>query len=327
MTSGVDCVGRIVYCGVLAQRNDVLKVGDRVCSLFPFLGGNARFVSLPADHVFPVPNQVDASQATCIVRSYLAAIQILYRAGGMDKQIRKGDKVLVTGANGNLGRAVIELAKVAGAKVYASCRKIHKSFVLDDVGADVWLNEDPSSWKEGLSMDIIVDCVSFTNNYKDVMDALGKNGTKMVCAGMAKQQRQQIQKQRQQFSSLEVKDEFDVDEPVVGFCGVQIMPTPRSNTEDIYRQDMNLFPRVCNAIFEMTPNVLKRKVIDYNLFDSIEERPDLMADDLSLLFRLLETGRVRPAVAMTVGLSEVAKAHTLIEFGGLQGAVVCMPSM
>jgi len=96
-TTGVDCVGRLVWCGDLAQKRDNLKIGDRVFCLWPFLGGNTRFASLPSEHVHRVPDSVDPTEAVCIVRSYLAAIQILYRTGGMDKKIKKAHRVLVTG--------------------------------------------------------------------------------------------------------------------------------------------------------------------------------------------------------------------------------------
>ena len=64
---------------------------------------------------------------------------------------------------------------------------------------------------------------------------------------------------------------------------------------------------------------------DHHSPHSIESRPDLMADDLSLLFDLLECEVLNPRVAMTVDFEHVPKAHKMIENGGLQGAIVLRP--
>ena len=74
-----------------------------------------------------VPENLDAAEAACLVRSYLAAYQILYRTGSFE--VDKKHKILVTGANGNISRAVIELAKMARVKVYAASNSRHRNFI------------------------------------------------------------------------------------------------------------------------------------------------------------------------------------------------------
>jgi len=320
-TTGVDCVGRLVWCGDLAQKRDNLKIGDRVFCLWPFLGGNTRFASLPSEHVHRVPDSVDPTEAVCIVRSYLAAIQILYRTGGMDKKIKKAHRVLVTGANGNIGRAVVELSKSAGAIVYASCMKEHKAFMLDVMDSDKWLNEDPTTWSDNLSMDIIVDCVCFTGNPRYLLKFLSSKGVKLVNVGNARGDQLNILKQIQQAAELSERNGSITDEGID--CGIEIMPKKNiRNKEDIYKQNaISVFSKIANA---MTSPFMSN-IYDYDLFDSIEERQDLMADDMSLLFNLLETGIIRPKIALEVGLHEIHLAQELIEAGGLQGAIVCRP--
>ncbi len=324
MTPGVDCIGKVVYAGDLAKKNHNLQVGDRVCALHPFLGGNTNFLTIPAIYVNPVPASVDACQAACVVRSYLAALQVLYRAGGMqNKRLEKRHKVLVTGANGNLGRAVVELAKIAGAKVYASCRKQHKMFVRAELGADVWMSPDPNDWEKNLSMDIIVDCVCFTGYRRTLLEALGSNGIKLVVAGSAKQQREQINRQKKQSSNLVKEDQFRVDEQ--GCCAVDAL-RPLSEEEEIYRpQKHTIANKVGYALREMSIKPLSSKLVYFDIFDSIQSRPDLMVGDLSLLFDLLECDVLKPKVSMVVGLEHIARAHNLIENGGLQGSIVLKP--
>lgn len=325
VTSGVDCVGRISYCGDLAQRRGNLKVGDRVCCLYPLLGGNARYASLPAEYLHRVPDSVHPGEAVCLVRSYLAAIQILYRSGGMDKKVKKNHRVLVTGSNGNIGRAVVELSKRAGAAVYASCKIEHREFMLDVIGADEWLNEDPTTWRDNLSVDIIIDCVCFTGNPKYLLRFLGRNGVKLVNVGNSRGLKRKMLKQMQHAGELYDIDEFLAEEPSTTFCGIQFMPKVIKK-EDIYKQDSgSLFPKIGTAMHAVTPLPFRSNIYDYNLFESIEQRQDLMADDLSLLFNLLESGIIRPAIALEVGLHEIQQAQELVEAGGLQGAVICRP--
>jgi len=320
---GVDFVGIVVYAGDLAMEEDGFRVGDRVGCVYQFLGGNARFVSLPAKYCVEVPHDLNACEATCLMRSYLAAIQILYRVGGSEGKIEEGDKVLVTGANGSMGRAVIELAKLSGAKVYASCRREHKDFIKNTVGADVWLDEDPGMW-QNLEMDIVVDLVCFTGDFRDTQLALADDGVKMVCAGKAKQERDEIslqQAQNEEFNELyaEKTDSFEYL-AMGGLCGLHV-GVPQK--EDIYEKAF--LPGLCGAVLKEVPTPWSSTVLEYDLFESIEERPDLMAEDLELLFSLLRENKIRPIIARIVGLDDVVKAHSYIEGGATQGTIVCQP--
>lgn len=323
MSTGVDCVGRIVYCGDLARKRNRFREGDRVCTLHPFLGGNSRYLTIPAKFVYPVPDSVDPCQAACVVRSYLAAAQILYRAGGMDKKLKKGHSILVTGANGNLGRAVIELAKIAGAKVFASCRKQHKIFMREELGSDIWMSEDPNEWNEDLKFDIIVDCVAFSGYKRTLLRFLKSDGVKLVTAGNAKQERDRINKQKELYRQMVYEDEFVVKEQ--GFCGIPIA-VPVVREEEIYQPEYISPPRrLGRALYEMTTSPFNSKLVTYDVFDSVQLKPALMEDDLSLLFDLLETEVLNPIVALTVDLNNISRAQKMIENGGLQGSIVLKP--
>lgn len=47
-------------------------------------------------------------------------------------------------------------------------------------------------------------------------------------------------------------------------------------------------------------------------------------DDLVLIKRLIETGKIRPVIDRCYGLSEIAAAHTYVDTGRKRGAVVIM---
>ena len=50
--------------------------------------------------------------------------------------------------------------------------------------------------------------------------------------------------------------------------------------------------------------------------------PDWFREDLATLFAMLATGRIDPAVAEVMPLSEVRRAHERIEAGEVQGKLV-----
>ena len=96
-----DMVGKVIKVGSEAY-DDGLKVGDRVCCIDLYLGGNARYVAIQSDLLFRVPQDLDASEVACLLRSYMTAYQCLHRAGG--RSIRDGDCIFVTGGNGCVGQ-------------------------------------------------------------------------------------------------------------------------------------------------------------------------------------------------------------------------------
>merc|ERR1740139_335821 len=83
---GVDCVGRIYSIGSNVLKYG-LEEGDRVVALSQYLGGNSRYVSLGADKVVKVSDEVDAAEAACIVRTYLLAYQSLYRVVALSQYL------------------------------------------------------------------------------------------------------------------------------------------------------------------------------------------------------------------------------------------------
>ncbi len=315
---GVDFVGTVVHVGDLANKHDGFEIGDRVACIYQFLGGNARFVSLPAQHCVRIPQSIDACEGACLLRPYLAALQMLFRVGGAEKKLQRGDHVLVTGANGAVGRAVVELAKLNGAIVYASCRRQHRDFILDGVGADYWLDEDPRIW-DPLNVDIVIDLVCYTGDFKDVQNALGNIGLKMICAGTAKLQSSEIKYQQEQYDLYENKPAG-----ILSGCGIHI-----GSPNNIYKAGTaSVLPELCGAVCKAgvdRVNLWSNLVMEYDIFESTEERPDLMEDDLQLLFSLLESGDLRPIIQEIISLEEIPQAHAIIEQGSLQGSIVCQP--
>lgn len=88
-------------------------------------GGYAEFVCLPASELVPVPAGVDPAEAVCLVVNYLTAHMIMHRTAG----VRSGERILVHGAAGGVGTALLELGKLAGLEMYGTASRHNHELV------------------------------------------------------------------------------------------------------------------------------------------------------------------------------------------------------
>src|SRR5215467_13033666 len=102
-TPGYDVVGRVDAIG---DEVTGVTLGERVVALTMF-SGYARYVCVPAAWLVRVPAHVDAAQAVALVLNYATAWQMLRRIA----RVKAGDAVLVYGASGGVGTALLDLAR------------------------------------------------------------------------------------------------------------------------------------------------------------------------------------------------------------------------
>jgi NADPH:quinone reductase-like Zn-dependent oxidoreductase len=95
-----------------------------------FDGAFAEYVVVPQAELFPVASDWSDAELATIPCAYGTAENMLHRAG-----VTAGDRVLVTGASGGVGSAVVQLAKRRGAWV-AAVTTADKGKALRDLGAD-----------------------------------------------------------------------------------------------------------------------------------------------------------------------------------------------
>ena len=127
---GCDLVGVIIKIGSKCSTN--FKIGDKVCAIGLGIGGNSRYVTLPHEQLLPSSSDIHPTIVACIIRTYTAAYQCLYRVGG--SKIRKNQNVLIIGGSGSFGRAAIQLSVAAGAKVYGTGEgKRSKKIIWDQI--------------------------------------------------------------------------------------------------------------------------------------------------------------------------------------------------
>lgn len=91
--------------------------GTRVAALVE-QGGWAERVAVPTDRLVPLPDEVSVEQGAALPLAGLTALRTLRLGGGL-----LGRRVLITGANGGVGRFLVELAAASGATVTAVARR------------------------------------------------------------------------------------------------------------------------------------------------------------------------------------------------------------
>src|SRR5271165_5605934 len=112
-TPGYDLVGVVETTGpgVTAPRE-----GQLVADLC-VVGGYAQYAIRPARFLVPVPNRVDPAEAVCIPLAYLTAFQMLTRY----RHLPRGAAILVIGASGTVGTALLDLARHSGLEAIGTC--------------------------------------------------------------------------------------------------------------------------------------------------------------------------------------------------------------
>lgn len=104
-------------------------VGDRVGALTVF-GGYAEYVYVRQEELIPVPATLDPAEAAPLLLNYLVAYQVLHRSA----RVKAGDRVLIVGASGGIGTALLELGRIARLVMYGIASK-SKHAILTGYGA------------------------------------------------------------------------------------------------------------------------------------------------------------------------------------------------
>src|SRR4029450_8045234 len=102
---GYDVVGEIDQLG---DGVSGFQLGDRVADM-TVVGSNAAYRTLRADHLTRVPPGLDPAEAGTRILSSATAHQLLHRAG----RVQQGQRVLVQGAAGAVGQALLVLGRLA----------------------------------------------------------------------------------------------------------------------------------------------------------------------------------------------------------------------
>lgn len=153
MAGDVESVGEGVDSSLIGKRvvvNPSLACGvcefcrkgeQSICVTFRLLGehttgGFAEYAVVPAANIYEIPDSVPFEEAAAVPLVY----QTAWRALIGQARLRAGERVVVVGAGGGVASAAIQIAKLAGAYVYAVTSTPEKEERARQLGADETIN-------------------------------------------------------------------------------------------------------------------------------------------------------------------------------------------
>lgn len=182
ITPGHEAVGRVVAIGpdvtewrvgdrVATMHRDACRdcdacaIGEtslctRAAAVFGLMvdGGYASWMIAPERALYRVPDGIDAPLAAVMHCTLGTAYRGLVRGGGL----AAGMRVLVTGANGGVGAAAIQVATRLGAEVIAVVRRAAQAALAEELGAAAVIVDDAGRFHKRLpggAVDVALDCV------------------------------------------------------------------------------------------------------------------------------------------------------------------------
>jgi NADPH:quinone reductase len=158
---GMEVAGEIVALG---PKVSGLALGDKVTALLPG-GGYAEYAVAAAPLCMPIPAGLSMVEAAAIPETFMTVWTNLFERGGC----KAGDIVLIHGGTSGIGTTAIQLAKVWGARVYATAGSEHKARACEALGAVRGIDYKTEDFVEvmraeakGHGVDITLDIVAGT---------------------------------------------------------------------------------------------------------------------------------------------------------------------
>jgi len=178
-TPGNDGAGVVEHVGADVTE---FKAGDRVYTAGSLTGTYAEFALCRKEQVHPLPANVSFAQGAAIGTPYATAYRgLLQRAAA-----EPGETVLVHGASGGVGTAVVQLARAHGLRVFGTAGREEGLKLAREQGAhDVFDHRAPDHFEQimkastGHGVDVIVEMLANVNLGKD-LTILAKNGRVVI---------------------------------------------------------------------------------------------------------------------------------------------------
>ena len=169
---GYAVVGDVVAIGEGVTET---AVSDRVAAL-TVSDGYAEYIYLEEYQIIPVPGTLSPTEVAPLLLNYIVAYQTLHRSA----KVKTGDTILIIGASGGVGTALLQLGQLAGLNMYGVASK-EKFDVLTEYGAipiDYHTQDFVAVLREAApnGLDAVFDGMG--GNYLDRgFSLLAKNGT------------------------------------------------------------------------------------------------------------------------------------------------------
>jgi NADPH2:quinone reductase len=177
-TPGWDLVGVVDRLG---DGVSGFEPGQTVAAL-PIHGAYAEFVCLPEGELVPVPPGLDPAEAVSLILNYVTAYQMLHRAA----KVKPGQRVLIHGAAGGVGSALMQLGRLACLTMYGTCSTRGASAVTELGGIPIdYQHQDFVQEIHGLAgegVDVVFDSIGGSHIWRS-RKALRRGG-RVVAYGL-----------------------------------------------------------------------------------------------------------------------------------------------
>jgi NADPH:quinone reductase len=168
---GYDVVGEIDQLGDGVRG---FQLGDWVADM-TVVGSNAAYRTLRSSDLTRVPAGVDAAEAATLILSWTTAYQLLHRAA----RVQPGQRVLVQGAAGAVGQALLVLGRLAGLELWGTARGAHAGLIRELGATPIdYQREDFTRVLPG-GFDVVFDGIG-EDDYRRSFAALKRGG--LLCA-------------------------------------------------------------------------------------------------------------------------------------------------
>jgi NADPH2:quinone reductase len=285
-TPGWDLVGKVDRLG-----NGVSGIEPgQIVAAMPIRGSYAEFVCLPQRELVPVPAGLDPSEAVSLILNYITAYQMLHRSA----QVKPGQRLLIHGASGGVGTALLQLGRMIGSEMYGTCSSGGASAVSELGGIPIdYKNQDFVKEIHRLTsqgVDIVFDGIGGTNLWRS-RDAIRPGGTIVVYGFTSK------------------------------LHGGRLS-SGGSGDRHRFRETAILGSYIIRNWF--LPG--RKRMVPYSIQTLKRLKPTWFQQDLITLLGLLQQEKIKPIIAQRFPLAEARRAQELLGAGGVIGKIVLVPN-
>jgi NADPH:quinone reductase-like Zn-dependent oxidoreductase len=286
-TPGWDLIGVVDRLG---DGVSGIAPGQTVAAM-PIKGAYAEFVCLPKHELVPVPSGLDAAEAVSLILNYITAYQMMHRSA----RVKPGQRVLIHGAAGGVGTALLQLGRLAGLEMYGTCSSRGASAVTD-------LGGIPIDYRE---QDFVKEIHRHTTEGVDVVfDPIGGSHTWHSRQALRRGGR------------------------VVGYGNTtSLRGEGLASGRPGRRNRLHGIP--IYALYIVGGWLLpgRKRVVPYSIQTLKRLRPALFRQDLIALLDLLQQQKIKPLIAQRFPLAEARHAQELLGKGGVIGKIVLVPNL
>jgi NADPH2:quinone reductase len=281
-TPGWDLVGIVDGVG---EGVPEFEPGQTVAAM-PIHGAYAEFICLPYQELVNVPPGLDPAETVSVILNYITAYQMMHHSA----KVKSGQRVLIHGAAGGVGTALLQLGHLAGLEMYGTCSMRNAAAVFEMGGIPIdYRGED--FVKEiyrltGDGVDVVFDPIGGAHLWHS-RKALRRGG-RVIGYGL-----------------------------ITSIRGSGLTSSRPGRRQRFRGTGMFALNIVGGWLI---PG--RKRVVPYSIQTFKRMNPSRFREDLISLLDLLEQKKIKPVIAQRFPLVEARQAHELLEKGGVVGKIV-----